>query len=129
MLLGTVGLILELLLLEHIESALQWLPVAVLGCGLVIGIAVAVRPGRAALRTFQAVMAVFVGAGLLGVVLHFRSNLEFEREMDPEARGWNLLWIALHGATPALAPGALAQLGLLGLTFSFRHPALSANHT
>ena len=124
-----MGLILELLLLEHIESALQWLPVAALGCGLASGIAVAVRPGRVALRTFQAVMAVFVGAGLLGVVLHLRSNLEFEREMDPEARGWNLLWISLHGATPALAPGALAQLGLLGLTFAFRHPAFSVNRT
>lgn len=95
-----------------------------LGCGLASGIAVWIRPARVSLRIFQLLMAAFVGAGLLGLVLHFRGNLEFEREMDPDARGWTLLWVALHGATPALAPGALAQLGLLGLTFAFRHPGL-----
>ena len=30
----------------------------------------------------------------------------------------------LRGATPALAPGAMVQLGLLGLAFTFRHPVL-----
>ena len=36
-----------------------------------------------------------------------------------------LVWKALRGATPALAPGALAQLGLLGLLYTYRHPALT----
>ena len=31
----------------------------------------------------------------------------------------------LYGAMPALAPGALAQLGLLGLLACFRHPVLT----
>ncbi len=35
--------------------------------------------------------------------------------MDDAADGLVLLWRSLRGATPALAPGALAQLGLLGL--------------
>jgi hypothetical protein len=31
----------------------------------------------------------------------------------------------LRGAIPALAPGAMAQLGLLGLLVSYRHPAVA----
>ena len=40
-------------------------------------------------------------------------------------RGLELVWEALKGATPALAPGAMAQLGLVGLAFAYRHPLLS----
>jgi hypothetical protein len=29
------------------------------------------------------------------------------------------------GATPLLAPGIMLQLGLVGLLFTFRHPALA----
>jgi hypothetical protein len=35
-----------------------------------------------------------------------------------------LLWKVMSGAAPALAPGAMVQLGLLGLIYTFRHPAL-----
>ena len=34
--------------------------------------------------------------------------------MDPALHGLDLFWSALRGATPALAPGAMAQLGLIG---------------
>ncbi len=47
--------------------------------------------------------------------------------MDATMRGFALLWAALHGATPALAPGALAHLGLIGLATTYRHPALRRN--
>lgn len=123
-LLGMAGLIAELLLLEHYEDALQWVPVVGLAIGLLLALAVGVRPGRGTLRAFQAVSALYVAAGLLGVYLHLRGNLEFERERDASLHGLPLLWEALRGATPALAPGALAQLGLLGLVLAYRHPAL-----
>jgi hypothetical protein len=38
--------------------------------------------------------------------------------------GWELFKEAMTGATPALAPGAMVQLGLIGLAWSYRHPAL-----
>lgn len=122
--LGILGLAAELVLLEHTEDRLQWIPLVALGIGLVLSVAVALRPGRPVLRAFQAVMAAFVAAGVLGVYLHYRGNVEFELESDPALGGAKLLWAALHGATPALAPGALAQLGLLGLVLTYRHPAL-----
>ena len=122
--LGIAGLLAELFLLEHTESLAQWIPVVSLSVGLVSAAAVAIRPTRASLRLFQGIMAVFVVAGLVGLVLHLRGNVEFALERDGSLRGAALFWEALRGATPALAPGALFQLGLLGLAFTLRHPVL-----
>jgi hypothetical protein len=124
MLLGMLGLGAELLLLEHFDDVWQWVPLVALAVGVVLALAVWMRPGRGTLRAFRAISAVYVAAGALGVYLHLDGNLEFERESDASLRGVPLLWEALHGATPALAPGALAQLGLLGLALAYRHPAL-----
>lgn len=121
---GMVGLAAELVLLEHVESVQQWIPLAALAVGFAAGLAMLFRPSAGVVRAFQAVMAVFVAAGALGVYLHLRGNVEFEREMDPALRGMALLWEALRGATPALAPGTLAHFGLLGLACTYRHPAL-----
>lgn len=123
-LVGIVGLGAELLLLEHYDGVWQWVPIVALAIGLLLGVAVGVRPGRGVLLAFRAVMAAFLVAGAVGVYLHLAGNAEFERESDPAIRGTALLWEALRGATPSLAPGALAQLGLVGLALSYRHPAL-----
>lgn len=121
---GTIGLIAELLLLEHFDSWTQWIPLACLGAGLATTVVVArsTTPGK--LRAFQVMMGIFVVAGVLGLILHFKGNIEWALERTPELSGLALMWKALSGATPALAPGALAQLGLLGLAWSYRHPAL-----
>lgn len=121
---GMAGLLAELYLLDHYELLWQWAPIAALALGLALAVAVAVRPSRATLRPFRAVMALFVAVGLVGVALHLKGNLEFEREMDPSASGLRLFREALSGAFPSLAPGALIQLGLLGLIHAWRHPAL-----
>jgi hypothetical protein len=121
---GMAGLAAELALLEHYDDAWQWVPLVALGLGPAACAAVWRRPGRAALGAFRALMGLYVAAGVLGVYLHLRGNFEFERERDPSLGGSALLWEAMRGATPALAPGALAQLGLVGLAFAFRHPAL-----
>jgi hypothetical protein len=123
-LLGSAGLAAELVLLEHTESAWQWVPLVALALGFACTLAVALRPSARTLRPFQAVMAAFVAAGALGVYLHLQGNVEWELEGDASLRGAELYWAALWGATPALAPGALAQLGLLGLALAHRHPAL-----
>jgi hypothetical protein len=129
LLLGMMGLIAELALLEHVESVWQWVPLVVLALGFVAGTALLLRPGPAAVRVFQGMMGLFVAAGVLGLYLHFRGNAEFEREMDSGLRGLALVWEALRGATPALAPGTLAHFGLLGLACTYRHPALRREPT
>lgn len=122
---GNVGLVAELLLLGHTESFNQWIPLIVLALGAVITLVVMFRPGYRAIRVFQLVMASFLMAGMLGLYLHYRGNVEFALERYPDASGLDLMWKALRGATPTLAPGALAQLGLMGLVYTYKHPALS----
>lgn len=123
---GSVGLLAELFLLEHYEAAVQWVPVALLALGILSGVALWVRPNRRTVRLFRWLMGGLVLASLVGIVLHFGSNAAFEKEMDPAIGGLALVWYALRGATPALAPGALAQLGIIGLILVYRHPALGA---
>lgn len=121
---GIVGLEIELALLRHAESFSQWIPHIVLLIGLLSTAIVYVRPSAATLRAFQATMWMFVVIGLLGLYFHFKGNVEFATERDPSLTGFKLLWKALRGATPALAPGALSQLGLLGLIYTYKHPVL-----
>lgn len=121
---GIVGLLAELLLLRHTDSFNQWIPVIALALGLVSTLVVMFRAGYRSIRLFQWIMASFVIAGILGLYLHYRGNVEFALERYPEMRGLGLVWKALGGATPTLAPGAMAQLGLLGLAYAYRHPAL-----
>ena len=126
---GTIGLILELVLQKHFDSATQWIPIVALGVGLATTGAVARNPKHHTMRAFVITMIVFVAAGVLGLVLHFKGNVEWALERNPELGGMTLIWKALTGATPALAPGALAQLGLLGLAWSYRHPASRTDST
>jgi hypothetical protein len=120
--LGMLGVAGELLLLEHYEEFQQWIPLAALGPGLVSVAAALLRPARRTIAGLRLVMGLFIVVGATGLYLHLRGNAEFELEMDPSAGGVALVWAALTGATPALAPSAMIYLGLLGLAAAWRHP-------
>ncbi|MGH7637302.1 MAG: hypothetical protein ACREOK_06585 [Gemmatimonadaceae bacterium] len=113
-LIGLVGVAAELVLLEHYEDALQFLPFVAIAAGLASGVWLALRPGRAATRAFRVVIAGFLISGLVGLVLHYRGNSEFERERDPSISGLALIWESLTGATPALAPGTMILFTFIG---------------
>ena len=124
-----VGLEVELALLRHAESFSQWIPHVTLFIGLLTTAAVYFQPGPRTLRVFETMMIIFTAVGALGVYFHLHGNVEFAQERDPSLSGVRLLWKALRGASPALAPGALAQLGLLGLLYGYKHPALTRDNT
>ena len=122
--LGLVGTGAELLLIEHYEETTQLVPL------LAIGVTLATlgwhvwAPGTASRRSLQVVLCLQVVAGLAGVVLHSRASAEFQRELDPSLAGWPLWRKTLRAkAPPALAPGVLAQLGLVGLVYTVRPSA------
>ena len=69
-------------------------------------------------------MVLFVLSGFTGQWLHYQGNVEFELEMYPSRQGLELVWEALGGAYPSLAPGTMILFGLLGLAACIRHPAL-----
>ena len=121
---GLFGTGAELLLLGHIESVQQRIPLVLLAAGVVAGVWHASRPTRATVRTLQTVMALCVLSGIVGVGLHAQGNEEFELEMYPAMRGRELAVKVLTGATPVLAPGSMVLLGLIGLTHAYRHPSV-----
>lgn len=120
---GMIGTGIELFLLEHTEDTFQWVPLILLAVGLIAAVAFALRGSRMTLRAFQALMVLFIAAGITGVYLHYKGNVEFELEMYPSMGGLKLIWEALRGATPSLAPGTMALFGLIGLTTTYEHPA------
>ena len=81
------------------------------------------KPGRGTIDLFRAIMALFILSGMIGAILHFQVNMEFQLEMDPDLQGVSLYQKAILAKTPpALAPGAMIQLGLIGLAYTFRTP-------
>ena len=124
--LGLIGLLAELLLLDHTEDPWQRLPIFLIIASLIIVGWHAADRRPLSLRFLQGAMVLIVASGVLGLMLHFKGNIAFELEMQPSAIGWPLIWAALKGATPTLAPGAMVQLGLIGLAYTYRHPALGA---
>jgi hypothetical protein len=119
---GAMGTGAELLLLEHTEGVWQTAPLILLAAGCLILCMIAIRPGAAGVRVFQLLMALFVLNGIAGIVLHFQGNVEFERELQPDAAGLELFWEAMKGATPALAPGTMILLGGIGLVYTGTRP-------
>lgn len=124
-LVGVGGITAELWLLGHYEDLDQFIPIGLGALGVITVAAAAFKPTRITVRLLQAVMLLFVVSGLVGVWFHYQATTEFQLEMDPSLRGWALFRKAIVAkAPPALAPGAMIQLGLIGLAYSFRHPAL-----
>ena len=124
LILGLAGTGVELVLLEHYEDSAQLLPLFFIGLALVAILGHLLIGGPGAILFLRAVMVFLLLSGALGVVLHYRGSMEFQLEMDPTQSGWDLFAKVLHAkAPPALAPGVMAQLGLIGLVYTYRHPA------
>ena len=121
---GLIGLLADLLLLKHFEEFWQVAPLLLIGLALASIVWYSLGGGAASLRLLRAMMMLFIVAGMAGVVLHYRGSLEFQIEMNPAQHGWALFRKVIQAKTPpALAPGIMVQLGLLGLAFAYRHPA------
>ena len=126
LLVSLIGTTVELLLLEHFEDVWQWIPIALLAGALLTLGWHALERGRTSLNVLRALMVLSLASGFIGVLLHYRGNVEFELEMYPDLAGWKLFRDSMMGATPALAPGAMLQVGLIGLAWTFRHPAFKS---
>jgi len=129
-LLGVVAAILvvtplELILLEHTEELLQWIPFVVSGIGLVAVAAVWSAPTKTTLKGLRWVMIFVAISSFVGVYLHFSSNLSFTREINPSFTLMESLWPAIKGSNPLLAPGIMFLAGVLGLGATYQHPLLS----
>jgi hypothetical protein len=124
LLLGIAGISLELWLLNHIEDFNQLIPLWLNAAAVLAAALITLRPSITTVRVFQSVMLLLIVSGAIGAWLHYQVNTEFQLEMDPQLSGLALFRKSiLAKAPPALAPGAMVQLGLIGLAYTFRHPA------
>jgi len=108
----------ELLLLEHTQGVWQWVPVILIGVGLLAFLWLLRSPSRGSRRLFRLMMVFFMLSGIVGFILHYNGNMAFELEMYPTMRGAELIWETLKGATPVLAPGTMIATGLLGWAYT-----------
>lgn len=119
--LGLCGTTLELWLIGHHEDVSQWIPLAVMTASTVSAGWVVVTWSRSATVVFRIMMAMLMLSGVVGAVLHYRANMEFQLEMDPALGGLALMAKILHAkAPPALAPGNMVLLALVGLVAVWR---------
>jgi uncharacterized membrane protein len=120
LLLGLLGTVTELVLLEHYEQPLQLVPLVLIVAAVVATGWEFRRQDVASRRAMQIVMALFVLAGFAGFVAHFHGSAEYQLELNPDMSNWELLEKILRAkAPPLLAPGMMLQLGLLGLAYVF----------
>lgn len=125
LLIGLSGSAIDLLLLGHTEGWRQWIPLVLIVSGFSALAWHGLRATALTVRVLRVVWLGFVVGGLVGVYFHYLGSVEFKLESSPGLSGWPLFWQAIQSkAPPLLAPGALAQLGLIGLAYTYRHPAL-----
>lgn len=108
---GTTGMCVELIVLEHYGSGDQLIPLVLGGIGLLTMCWVAVAPSLAGLRCLQLVMLLYAGTGIVGMTLHAEAGVT-RRLQDGEDTP----------VPPLLSPAVLVHLGLLGLLYAYRHP-------
>lgn len=121
---GLLGTALELVLMDHLEDWWQRIPLALIAAALGVLCWHWLARSKTSIYAIRGVMLLFLASAAAGIILHAKGNREFALETKPALAGGELVTEMLTGAFPALAPGTMALLGLLGLLVTWRHPAL-----
>ena len=111
------GTAMELYLLEHYEDVLQLIPLICIGASLMVMIVLFFRRAGIIELVFKLILGLTALSGFYGVFLHLRANYEFELEMKPTAKVWDLFMESLSGALSTLAPGSMIVLALIGYSY------------
>ena len=115
-----IGVEAELFLLAHVKPLLQLIPVLLIGLGLGSLVQFAFSRSQRSMKVFQLTMALCIASGVLGVFLHLAFSTAEAKKKDATLQGTKLLRTALTGVAPPFAPGAMIQIGLIGLAYTYR---------
>ena len=109
-----VGMLLDLLLIEHFEMGWQMLPVVFLVVTILLLI---FKPKwqKEGIRIFNIWMYLGMIFALVGLFLHLKSNWEFATELYTDLNGLALVMEMITGAIPVLSPAFLIPIALFGL--------------
>ena len=124
-LLTCAGIALELWFADHDQEFLQLVPFFVCGLAAVSIVLVLLRPSGITIWPMRALMVAAAGVSILGLWEHLESNYGFERDIRPTASTTTVLWHALHGSAPTLAPASLALIAVMAAGATLGHPALA----
>jgi hypothetical protein len=117
----------ELILSEHTQEPMQFIPFILCGLGLIAILAALFRPQRSTILVLRVVMSVAAFGGLLGVWEHLEANWSFVLEIQPNVSTMIALAEALQGASPILAPGILGVMAIIAILATYYHPALGSH--
>ena len=112
-----IGTVMELYLLEHYEDRLQLIPIVCIALLLVLVIVLRFQKSKGLEWIYKLVLLLTSASGVYGVFLHLNANYEFEQEMRPSAKAWDLFVESLSGALPTLAPASMIVLALIGYSY------------
>jgi len=112
-----IGTVMELYLLEHYEDRLQLIPIVCIALLLVLVIVLRFQKSKVLEWIYKLVLLLTSASGAYGVFLHLNANYEFEQEMRPSAKAWDLFVESLSGALPTLAPASMIVLALIGYSY------------
>jgi hypothetical protein len=120
---GLAGTIVDLFGLAHYQEPWQIVPIAFIILSLLVVFWHIFTGSPASLRALRALMPLLIVVGLTGVFFHLKGSMEFQLEANPDLAGWALIKKLLRAkAPPAMAPGIMVQLGLLGTIYGYKHP-------
>ena len=117
----------ELFFLSHWTEAIQLLPFALSGWGLIVLVLAYFNPSPMTINILRWSMVVIGLCSLIGIYEHMANNLGFQMEIQPNATTRELIMATLEGANPVLAPGILMLGAAIGWTAAYRHSALESN--
>lgn len=119
------GTVVELLLVNHKEDAIQLIPFFLCALGMISALSVLCRPRRVTVLGLRLCMALVVVGSMFGIYEHFANNIAFQQEIKPSAPMTEVLVSAVAGGNPLLAPGTLAVAAMLALAATYYHPTLA----
>jgi hypothetical protein len=114
-----VGSIAELIAAKHYGSAMQLVPFALCGLGLLAVLALRTKPTRPVVLATRALMVVIAGGSLLGIYEHVMGNLDFVHQVRRHADTMTVVKQTIQGADPILAPGVLAVAAAVTLAATY----------
>lgn len=113
-LIAATGLLMELLLIGHLESFWQIFPVVLLSVAVTNAVLFYYIAHRFVFLIFNFLTIILMISGFIGIGFHLHNNWEFTIELHPGESTFQLITDMLTGAIPAVAPGAMIVSGLVG---------------